>query len=247
MTEQAMKTIDQTGTAVAPVTPMQMLQIAVEQNADLDKLEKLMDLQARWEENEARKASVVAMNAFKKNPPDIIKNQTVSFGKGDNTTSYNHADLYEVTNKIGQALSEHGIVHDWATDHLDGGIIRVTCTLTHEQGHSKSNYMQSSADQSGGKNNIQAIASAITYLQRYTLLAAVGLATQEQDNDGATTYEFISTDQIDELLTLANKVGADKERFCAAMMVPNFAAIHAEQFNRAKEKLNEKGDRDGTR
>ena len=38
------------------VTPMQMLQIAVEQGADLDRLEKLMDMQERWEANEARKA-----------------------------------------------------------------------------------------------------------------------------------------------------------------------------------------------
>ena len=35
----------------SPVTPMEMLTIAVQQNADLDKLQKLMDLQDRWEKN----------------------------------------------------------------------------------------------------------------------------------------------------------------------------------------------------
>ena len=50
--------------------------------------------------------------------------------------------------------------------------------------------MQSLPDTSGSKNSIQAISSAVTYLQRYTLLAATGLSTSELgnlDNDGRGT------------------------------------------------------------
>ena len=43
-------------TAVVAITPMQMIAQAVAQGADIDKLQKLMDLQERWEANEARKA-----------------------------------------------------------------------------------------------------------------------------------------------------------------------------------------------
>lgn len=39
-------------------------------------------------------------------------------------------------------------------------------------------------DQSGGKNNIQAKGSTMTYLQRYTLNTLLAIAT-EDDNDGA--------------------------------------------------------------
>ena len=51
-------------------------------------------------------------------------------------------------------------------------------------GHSESTTLQSPPDASGGKNSIQAIGSAVTYLSRYTLLAITGLATGENEDDG---------------------------------------------------------------
>jgi len=55
------------------VTPNIMLQIAVEQGADIDKLEKLMNLQERWEEREAKKAFVEALSLFRGRCPCIEK------------------------------------------------------------------------------------------------------------------------------------------------------------------------------
>ena len=76
------------------ITPMVMLQMAVQKGADLDQMEKLMGLQERWEANEAKKAYVRAMNAFKANPPEIFKDSTVSYENSDgSTTTYKHASL----------------------------------------------------------------------------------------------------------------------------------------------------------
>jgi len=46
--------------------------------------------------------------------------------------------------------------------------------------------MSAKKDSSGNKNEIQARGSAITYLQRYTLIAALGISTADEDNDGQT-------------------------------------------------------------
>ncbi len=167
-------------------TPAHLLQMAVEKGADLAQLEQLMGLHERWEANEARKAFVIAMTAFKKNPPTITRDRHVNFSTSKGTTDYRHASLDQVSASIGKALSEHGISHDWDIEQMEGGIIRVTSVLTHSLGHSKRVSLQSSPDQTGGKNNIQAIASAVTYLQRYTLLSATGMAAQDQDDDGQT-------------------------------------------------------------
>src|SRR5215472_13811391 len=51
------------------ITPMQLLQMAMSQNADFYRLEKLLDMQMRWEASEAKKAFVSAMAAFKADPP----------------------------------------------------------------------------------------------------------------------------------------------------------------------------------
>jgi len=145
---------------------------------DVAKLAALLDVKDRWEKEEARKEFVSAMTAFKANPPEVVKNMMVNYG----TTRYKHASLDQASSVIGGALAEHGISHRWSVDQ-DGGKIAVKCVLTHARGHSETVSMQAPADQSGSKNAIQAIGSAVTYLQRYTLLAAAGIAVSNKDDD----------------------------------------------------------------
>lgn len=169
----------------ANVTPMQLLQMAVAKGGTaLDEMAKLMDLQERWEAREALKAYTVAMNAFKANPPVILKNKLVSFDTQKGNTSYRHALSGESSEKIGAALSEHGISHHWETKQLEGGRVIVTCILTHKMGHSERTTLEATPDTSGSKNSIQAIGSTVSYLQRYTLFAAVGLVPKDADDDG---------------------------------------------------------------
>jgi hypothetical protein len=196
---------------MTPATPATLLAMAVQQGADLDKLEKLMELQERWEKNEARKSFVSAMNSFKANPPEILKNKHVKFGE----TEYDHATLHHVVDVITQSLSNYGLSHRWTTEQLDGGQIRVTCVLTHVQGHSESTSLQAGADASGKKNNIQALGSTVTYLQRYTLLAATGTAAKGTDDDGvsAETVETVSDEQAANIQCLIDDVAADKTKF----------------------------------
>lgn len=151
---------------------------------DLDRLQKLFDLKKQWEADEARKAYVAAMAAFKADPPSIIKDKHVSFtsDRTGKTTEYDHATLGALCDAIVKGLSKYGLSHRWDVAQGDGRV-KVTCIITHALGHSESVSMHGPIDDSGGKNAIQAIASSTTYLERYTLFAATGLAAQE-DNDG---------------------------------------------------------------
>lgn len=164
-------------TELAP-TPMDLLRIATEQGANVDTLAKLLNLQERWEANQARKLFNEAMAKFKKNPPTIEKNKHVKFGN----TEYDHATLDHVVEQIGSALSAVGVRHRWET--AQNPSISVTCVLE-GFGHEERTTLQAPADQSGSKNAIQAIASTVTYLERYTLLAAVGMAAKGQDDDAS--------------------------------------------------------------
>jgi len=190
--------------------PAGLLQIAVSQGADLAKLEKLMELQERWEANEARKAYTKAMATFKTNPPKILKDAHVMYKAGGGTTEYNHATLGQVASAIGTALSEHGLSAAWKTEQ--NGQIIVTCTITHEQGHSESTSLSADADTSGSKNAIQAIGSTITYLQRYTLLALTGIAAKDQDDDGRNSepIAYITEEQLANLEALLKWLKIDK-------------------------------------
>ncbi len=168
-------------------TPADLVRIAVLQGADLERLTKLMDLQERWEKNQARKAFVAAINAFKHNPPEIVKNATAEFrtkpkngGEGQLVT-WDYASLDHICDAVIGALSDHGISHDWSFEQPSAQLIRVTCVLTHELGHERRTTLQGPPDYSGEKSEIHAVYSTVTHLERYTLLAAVGLAAAEPE------------------------------------------------------------------
>ncbi len=173
-------------------SPAELIAAAVSKDTDLDKLEKLLVLQERWEAGESRKAYHRAMAEFKANPPKIGKDKTVAYKE----VKYKHASLANVCEKINTELSKYGLSASWITKQ--NGAIQVTCKITHIQGHSEETTLSAAADSTGSKNSIQAIGSTISYLSRYTLLCLTGLATSDQDDDGKESEgdpEYISADE----------------------------------------------------
>ncbi|MGE8367034.1 ERF family protein [Cupriavidus sp.] len=167
--------------ALATTTPADLLRIAVESNADLDRLERLMELQERWEAKEAKKAYDAAFAAFKAEAVKIIKGKDVTDGP---LRGKKYAELHDVVNAVTPALSKHGLSSSWRLTKDDRDWIEVTCHLRHVAGHEESVSMGGPPDTGGAKNAIQARASTKSYLERYTLKAITGLSEQEDDDDG---------------------------------------------------------------
>lgn len=219
-------------------SPTELMKLAIEKGTDLDKLEKFLTLQQRWEENEAKKAYHLAMSKFKASPPRITKDKKVSFGAGK--ASYNHASLYNVVNKISSELSKHGLSAAWSTKQ--NGNILVTCKITHERGHGEETTLQAPADGSGSKNAIQAIGSTVTYLERYTLLALTGLATSEQDDDAqVATTDCIDDKQQKEIKDLLKKANAEEDMFCTAFGIETISQLPKDRYAQAIKSIKAKG------
>ena len=201
MSEQEIVTIN--SGVPAAITPAEMLSIAVQQGAELDKLEKLMELQERWEKNEAKKAYTNAMSKFRSECPTILKTKD-----GHNSK---YAGLAETIGQIKGLLAKNGLSHSWRTEQ-GNNMIAVTCCITHSQGHSECTSLSAGADSSGSKNSIQAIGSTVTYLERYTLVAILGLASSDQDDDGKASSSggmFVSDEKsiLDALLITRDALG----------------------------------------
>jgi hypothetical protein len=189
-----------------PSTPAELLRIAVSQNADLAKLSQLMDLQERWERGEAKKAYVVAMNAFKANPPQITKNEIAEFvGKNGEIVEWEYSTLDHIHDAILSELSRHGISHRWVVEQPTTETVRVTCILTHRLGHSEQTTLTGPVDHSGSKNAIQAIGSSSKYLERYTLMAATGLADKSPDTDALSGSPAKTNSWVGEFLRKIEK------------------------------------------
>lgn len=222
----------------AEATPMTMLATALERGANMDVLEKLMGLQERWEANEARKAFDAAIADAKAEIPPIVKARTVDYEvKSGTRTTYRHEDLAGIAKIIDPILSKHGLSYRYRVTSNINEPIRVTCIVAHRRGHSEETTLTAGADNTGSKNSIQAIGSTITYLQRYTLKAALGLAAAA-DDDGAAAdrapADLITPAQAAELEALA---GDGLSKFLTYAKVESLAEIRADKFDRAKQVL----------
>jgi hypothetical protein len=167
----------------AAATPMmEMMQQAVTAG-NVEMLKELYAFQRQIDADEARKAFDREFASFKAESIRIARNITVTDGplKGKK-----YADLFAVCDALIPALSRFHFSHKWETTKDEPEWVEVTCTIRHELGVSERVSMGGPPDKGGAKNAIQARASTTTYLQRYTLLMAVGMASMGQDNDGST-------------------------------------------------------------
>lgn len=226
---------------VINLTPMDMLERAVSSNAGVEVISKLMDLQDRWQASHARRSFDEAMAAAKAEIPVIMKNREVDFTSSKGRTNYRHEDLAEIARTVDPILTKHGLSYRFRTTSQPNEPVSVTCIVSHRHGHSEENTLSAGRDESGNKNSIQAVGSTITYLQRYTLKAALGLAASNDDDGSASEKPaFITSDQLQRIIALTDEVKADKERFCKYLKIGSLAEILASDFDHAMKLLEAK-------
>lgn len=160
-------------------TPTDLISQAIDKGLDVESLGRLMDLQERWQANQARKMFFEAFTNFQAKCPDLRKTKKVAFSG----TEYHYAPLADITRQISKELEANKLSYRWEIKD-DEKSISVTCLVSHIDGHTERTTMTASPDTSGSKNAIQARGSAIEYMKRYTLIGALGLSTADSDIDG---------------------------------------------------------------
>lgn len=229
---------------------MAVIERAVARGYDPQTIRDLLDVQKEWEANEARKAYNHAMSQFRANCPVVYKDRTVRFCDSNNQWhEYNHVSLPNLASVISTAMAPYGLSYFWRTDRLEGGLVRVSCVITHELGHSESTALEAGLDQSGKKNNIQAMGSTVRYLQRYTLEAMTGIvaADEQADDDGVSAGAsdvgdggaddpagpFISEEQAANIQSLIDEVGVDKSQFLRYFRIRQISELRAQAYEEA--------------
>lgn len=94
-----------------------------------------------------------------------------------------YADLAAVTALITAPLAKHGlaVIQEVSVEN----VISVVTLLTHTSGEWLETVAHAPAIEGNrGTNAVQAAATGITYLRRYSLVAIIGLATEDTDGNG---------------------------------------------------------------
>jgi hypothetical protein len=159
--------------APAP-TPMHMFELALGKGASVEILDKLLNLHERLEANDARRQFDAAIAATKAELPPIPKNRKGNYGA--------YADMAAIAGTIDPIITKHGLSYRFRANRVGNEVV-MTCIIAHKAGHYEENSLPGPLDTSGSKNQIMALGSTCTYLQRYCLMQAFGLAAAEEFDD----------------------------------------------------------------
>ena len=215
---------------------MQIMTMASNPDFDVEKLEKLMDLQER----EMARLALVAFNqAFAE-----MQSQIPTVAKSKKGGDSNYATLEDVVEITRPILNRYGIstYFDTKTDIsnnrevkdkygnvnviYDGNVI-VEAILLHKMGHQIKTSLIVPFDFSGNKNSntAQAMGSAVSYGKRYSLCALLNIATRD-DNDARTSnvyaHKTITGAQARGLVTKRDKLDEASQQAFMAWLLNDF-------------------------
>lgn len=148
---------------------------ALNPEVNIDKMERLLQMQERVLDRQSLMAYSSAMAAMQTELPSIAER-----GKGNNG---HYATLEDIVDTVRPILQRHGFAVSFRIQTQERGI-QVTGVLMHRDGHREETSMLLPADVSGNKNAVQAFGSSTSYGKRYVLCALLNITTRGQDDDG---------------------------------------------------------------
>lgn len=162
-----------------------LMEAAIAQGQDgVEALERIVALQERIMERDAKAAFLRAMTKAKGEFPRIVKNVPGQHGvttKGTRRTGL-YAPLDTITAAIDPVCADNGLSYTFDRATIEGEPF-VLCIVRHVDGHEQSAKFPAFVDEGRGRSKIQGIASGETYAKRYALIAAFGLTMCDPDDD----------------------------------------------------------------
>ena len=149
--------------------------VAMSPDADISKLEKMLEMQERVLDRNAKQAFTSDLSEMQQHLPRIIEH-----GKGHNQAKY--ALLEDINDKIRPVLHQYGFAITFRVKH-ENNLVWITTVLSHRMGHSEETSIPLALDTSGSKNAVQAVGSSISYGKRYGICAMLNISTGD-DVDG---------------------------------------------------------------
>lgn len=188
---------------------MQMIErVVLNPDADMDKLDKMLDMQERILNRNAKQSYTADLAAMQADLPLVGK-----LGEGHNKAKY--ARLEDINEAIRPTLQKYGFAVTFRTKQAEK-TLTVTAILSHRMGHSEETDLILPLDTSGSKNAVQAVGSTISYGKRYALCLLLNISTGD-DTDGNLPQSVPETVQHDDIAALRNAAllaGVDDAYIC---------------------------------
>jgi len=205
---------------------------ASDPSTDVTKMERLM---AMYQAIEAKRAETEFHAAF----ADMQDKLPTIAEHGKVEGRYSYAKWEHINTAIKPILTEHGFALSFRTDFSDG--IAITGVLSHRAGHSERTTIKLPPDKSGGKPDVQAVASSVSYGKRYTAGALLNLTSHGEDDDAyAAAVEYISDEQLAKLREWLDSTESNEAKFLKFLKVESLDKLPAKSYETALSALKAK-------
>lgn len=216
---------------------------ASDPNVDIEKMDRLLQMQERWETRHASVEFAAAFADMQTELPEIKRQGRIVVRKkdaaGERTGDVQQDTPYALWEDINEAIKpvlfKYGFGLSFRVGQTAEGKVTVTGILRHRAGHSEETTMTLMQDSTGSKNAVQAIGSSVSYGKRYAAAALLNLTSRGEDDDGkaAGDDEVISDEQRQTILKMLDETNSDIAAFCAYLKIDSIPAMPAKMFERA--------------
>lgn len=195
-------------------------------DVDVDKMQQLMDMQFRLMDRQAEEAFNRALSECQSEIPVVVK------GSDNQQTRSKYANLEAVNRAVVPVYTRHGFSLSFGTEpSSQEGHIRITCDVSHRDGHSRRYDYDLPYDLTGikgqqNKTAIHASGSTTSYGRRYLTNLIFNVSTTD-DDDGQLAGNpqngvGIQGDTIDAIVTAMENTGKNDEQ-CLSYINTRFA------------------------
>ena len=213
---------------------------ALNPEVDIDKMERLLQMQERVMDREGKMAFNAAMAAAQAEMEPVARDARNA------QTSSNYARIEAIAKAIKPVTSRHGFALSFGTaDCPKDDYYRITCDVTHANGHVRSYHADVPVDLTGlkgtqNKTRTHAFGSTMTYGRRYLTLLIFDIATADDDGNAAGAGETITADQYTALRAKIEEAGADEAKLCRFFKIPNLEELPQARYGSADAMLDAK-------
>lgn len=181
-----------------------LMQSALQQGPDgVAALERLCDLNERMVAQQAASAFAAARARFRARLKPIPHDRKPGASKSGGL-KFPYASLPQIARHVDPLLADEGLSYSWESEIAETKV-HVTCVLRHELGHCERATVTLPVEAdlpANATNATQRAGGALTYGQRYSLIAVLGITTATEDTDGRSSTrppETITPEQAIEL------------------------------------------------
>jgi hypothetical protein len=216
--------------------------LATNANLNIETFDRLLLARRQEEDRAAERAFNLAMSQAKGELQPVLKTRDVDYPskkEGGGRTKYKYESFADVARAVDPVFAAHGLAYRFSIAQA-ADQVTVTCIVSHADGYSDRTNLVGKVDPgSTGMSMVQALGSVLTYLQRYSLRAAIGLAAGVDDDGRAAggASPKISVEQANELQKLIDATGRSQATLLKLVGVDEIVDMTVDQFTRAKEVL----------